>query len=416
MVIALSLAYTLSLTDRMILSLMVGPIRHDLQISDTQFGLLHGFAFALFYSAAGYPIGALVDRKSRTLMIGAGVGLWSLMTALSGLARSYGELFLARMLVGVGEAVLTPAAVSMLADLFPPQKLARATGIFNAGAMLGSGLAFLFGGLIINLVVGGDMLHVPLLGEVRPWQAVFFIVGLPGLLLSFIFLIMSDAPRQVCDTPAAASAAVWSLRTQVYALYGIFLGAGCFNLVIFANLGWFPEMLIRVRGFDQWSSGATMAVATGIFGLMGFVTGGLLSDRLFAQGRRSAPLALGLASGIASGPFALMALLSTSPLLIAVGLSGYFFFGLMYTAPVLAAIQFVTPSHMRGRVASLYMLFLTITGTGMGPVLVGLIGDHLLPARQSVNQALLVITVTVIPAGAFFFWLGRRGFVNGIRI
>ncbi|MGA1731008.1 MAG: MFS transporter, partial [Steroidobacteraceae bacterium] len=180
----LTVAYVLSFIDRTILALLVAPIRADLGISDTQLSLLHGLAFAIFYTTLGIPIALLADRLNRRNIIAAGIAVWSLATAVCGLTRSFAQLFLARVAVGVGEAALSPAAYSMIADLFPRERLGRALGIYNVGAFAGAGLAFLIGGAVIAAVAQAGAVHLPVLGEVRNWQLVFFIDGLPGLLLA----------------------------------------------------------------------------------------------------------------------------------------------------------------------------------------------------------------------------------------
>jgi len=184
LVVTLLIFYIFSFIDRQIISLLVEPIKRDLQVSDTQIGLLQGFAFAIFYTFFGIPIGRLADRVSRKKIIAAGVVIWSLMAALCGLAKNFSQLFLARIGVGVGEAALSPAAYSMITDAFPRQKLGRAFSFYNMGIPIGSGIALLVGGLVVVAVSGaGKTFTLPLFGEVRAWQFVFIVTGAPGLLL-----------------------------------------------------------------------------------------------------------------------------------------------------------------------------------------------------------------------------------------
>ena len=160
----LFLAYISSFVDRMIISLLVEPIKADFQISDTQISLLLGLSFAIFYCLAALPIGRLVDIWSRKKIVTVGITLWSFMTALCGLAQNYTQLFLARIGVGVGEASLAPAAYSMLADSFPPKKLGLAMGVFTMGTAVGAGLALIIGGAIISFVTGENGENVSLFG------------------------------------------------------------------------------------------------------------------------------------------------------------------------------------------------------------------------------------------------------------
>ena len=152
-------AFIFSIADRIIISLLVDPIKLDLELSDSDMGLMMGPAFALFYALMGLPIGRMVDRRSRTMIVGTGIFLWSIMTALCGMARSFWELFLARVGVGVGEATLSPAAYSMIADSFPKEKLGRALGVYQSGAFFGVGFALIFGGLAIQFAKGAESNH-----------------------------------------------------------------------------------------------------------------------------------------------------------------------------------------------------------------------------------------------------------------
>ena len=179
----LTLAYVFSFIDRQILNLMVEPIQQDLGINDVQMGLLMGASFAVFYTFFGIPLGRLADTRSRRLLITFGIALWSLMTAGCGLTRKFWQLALMRMGVGVGEASLSPAAYSLISDYFRPELRSTAISVYSMGIYIGSGLAFILGGLVIGFTSGRESFIVPLLGAVQSWQMVFFVVGLPGLLV-----------------------------------------------------------------------------------------------------------------------------------------------------------------------------------------------------------------------------------------
>lgn len=191
------LAYIFSYVDRQILVLMIEPIKADLNLTDTQFSLLHGLAFSLFYALIGLPIAYLADRFSRPAIISMGIIIWSIATAACGLSKNFIQLFLSRMSVGVGEAALSPAAYSIFSDLFSKQQLGRAVGVYSIGSFIGGGLAFLVGGYVISLLKGTNLVDIPILGMLRPWQVAFIIVGLPGVLIGIVFaLTVRDPERQ----------------------------------------------------------------------------------------------------------------------------------------------------------------------------------------------------------------------------
>ena len=200
-VAVLTVCYTLSFIDRQILSLLVGPIKAEFAVSDTQVGLLGGLAFSLFYTIVSLPAGRLVDRLNRRNIIAAGVFFWSLMTAACSVAMGYPGLFLARMGVGVGEATLAPAAVSMISDTFPNEKLGAAMSLYGVGIYLGSGLALLVGGLVVQLVTQTATLTLPFFGEVASWRATFLVTGIPGLLVALWVLTLREPTRRKAIEP-----------------------------------------------------------------------------------------------------------------------------------------------------------------------------------------------------------------------
>ncbi|HJL81007.1 MAG TPA: MFS transporter, partial [Gammaproteobacteria bacterium] len=195
-VIILTIAYIVSFLDRQILALVVQDVKTDLDLSDTQVSLLLGFAFALFYTTMGIPIGRLADKKSRRAIIATGITIWCLMTAACGLARNYTQLFLARVGVGVGEATLSPSGLSMISDYFPAEKRGKALGFFNMGVSVGSGIAFIGGGQIIAYVSDAPPIILPYIGEIFAWQALFLLVGLPGLIVAVLMRTVKEPSRK----------------------------------------------------------------------------------------------------------------------------------------------------------------------------------------------------------------------------
>ena len=195
-VAVLTVAYIFSFVDRQIINLLVEPIREDLQLTDTQISLLQGIAFALFYTLMGIPIARLADVSNRRAIIAVGVFLWSLMTAMCGLAKSFGQLFAARIGVGVGEAALSPPAYSLFTDYFPPGKVTRAIAVFTGGSFLGAGLAYIIGGFVVDFVTRLDVVEVPVFGQIRAWQMAFIVVGLPGILLALLVFFIARTGAQ----------------------------------------------------------------------------------------------------------------------------------------------------------------------------------------------------------------------------
>src|SRR5260370_277791 len=194
----LTLVYVFSFIDRQIMSLLVRPLRRDLGISDTQVSVLMGFGFAVFYTFCGIPLGRLADTRSRRSIIAAGLVAWSAFTAMCGLARNFWQMLVWRMGVGVGEASLSPSAYSLITDYFPKEKLATAISVYSAGIYIGAGMSYLLGGIIVRLASMQEAWMLPVVGAVRPWQVIFFAVGLPGLLVALLMdTVREPVPRGV---------------------------------------------------------------------------------------------------------------------------------------------------------------------------------------------------------------------------
>ena len=242
-------AYIFSFIDRQVITLLIQPIRADLQISDTQFSLLHGLAFALLYATAGIPIARLADSRSRPMIISVGIFVWSLATALCGVAKNFAQLFMARMAVGVGEAALSPAAYSMITDSFPKSRLGMALGVYSSGSFLGGGLAFIIGGAAIALVEQWGAQQVPLIGLVKPWQMTFFIVGLPGILVAALFILtVRDPERKGLAGRLHRAARNYTENLVLFAI-----------VVVMLHLSGETEALARYGGYG-WIGGRTLYI------------------------------------------------------------------------------------------------------------------------------------------------------------
>jgi MFS family permease len=405
-----------SLLDRSIMALLVGPIKADLDINDVQFGLLHGLAFALLYSVMGVPMGLLVDRFRRTRIVAAAVALWSVATGLCGAAQSFPSMFLARVGVGIGEAGLNPAAYSILSDCFPRRYLARAVGAFMVATYLGVGLSYVLGGLLLTAIDGAPYVDFPLLGEVRSWQAVFYLAALPGLLIATGFLFLPEPHRRGKTSRALSregnSATGGGLKaffllnkqTLFFHFFG-FVGA-----VAFANglLLWTPTMLEQKFSMPMGQIGLEFGLLLVAFGGAGPYLGGWLADRLDSRGMASAPMKTALLFAVTA-----LSLVLFLPLLdsktVMYGVLGFLILVMgAQTALAITALQLVTPSDLRGQVSAIFLLVINIAGIGFGPVLVPLLMPLLGESADS-----MVLSVTVL--GVLAFGVGAVSLFNGLQ-
>lgn len=398
-VVICMLAYIFSFVDRQILALMIEPIKQDLQLSDTQFSLLHGLAFSLFYAFMGIPIALLADRYSRPRIIAIGVAFWSLATAACGLSRNFAQMFLARIGVGVGEAALSPATYSMLSDMFPREKLGRAVGIYSIGSFIGGGMAFLIGGYVIDLLKSVDTVVVPWIGAMRPWQVTFFIVGLPGLLVALLILLtVRDPQRLGLRRNAAGQAQKPTLRDTVRFLgrhrgtfFCHYLGFSFYAMVLFALLGWTPAFYIRKFGMSPVEVGYMLGVVVLVANTAGVFCGGWLMDWLARRGYSDAPLRAGVIGAVGMALPA-VAFTQVDSLWLSVGLLLPAMFFASFPMPTsTAAMQILPPNQIRAQVSALFLLISNLIGLGLGTTAVALLTDRLFKQPAAVGQSLSIL-------------------------
>jgi len=398
----LLLAYILSFIDRNVMAILVGPIRKSFEITDFQYGLLHGLAFTVFYTLLGLPIARLADRKSRRTIVGVGVLFWSLMTCTCGLVRSFGGLFVARMGVGIGEAALSPPAHSLLSDLFPARSLPRAMSIFTLGITIGGGMAYMIGGWVLG-AVGDAELALPWVGSLEPWQLTFILVGLPGFAIGALVWTIREPKRQGRTLAEGEVVPVREVlryfRTHAR-LYGGILGSvSMLSVLGYGTITWYVEMLIRNFGAQASRVGPTFGWIFIIAGSVGALTGGLLAERLsrrYADANlRVVVLAalLWIVPGIVGPlmPTRQGALLMAAPILFL--MSSYF-------GPAIAALQTSTPNEMRALASALLLFAANLFGLGLGPPLVGALTTHVLGGDQTLHVALASLAAVFAPLAA----------------
>lgn len=400
-VLLLSLAGVASYLDRVVIGLLVEPMKADFHLSDTGFAVLQGVAFGLFYTLFAFPLGRLADSRSRRRIIMAGLAAFSLFSIASGLARQYWQLFIARTGVGTGEASLTPAAYSILSDYFPPHRLGRALGAFTTSAFFGMGMAFVLGGAIIGWLSAPGGLDWWALGDHKPWQVAFMIVGAPGLLLLIpLYLYLKEpARRGLAGAPQAmplgeVARALWGRRAVFVPM---FAGFAMVTLPGYAAVTWTPAMFIRVFGWTAAQIGLWYGLIYMSAGMAGVFFGGWFCDRLTARGMLDAPVRLSAYAFVGFAVFGVAGPLMPDPhaALVCLGLS--LFCATMPYPLAGTAIQLVTPNQMRGQASAVYLTIINLVGLGLGPILVGLFTDHLFTRPADVRYSLATLNAIAAP-------------------
>jgi len=397
----LVLVYVMNFVDRQLISILIEPIKAEFGASDAQMGILTGFAFAIFYTVAGIPVARLADVWLRRSVIAIGLAMWSGMTALTGASRSFTELWLARIGVGIGEAGGTPPSHALLSDYFPPDRRATVLGIFSLGVPIGTLVGYSLGGWI---------------GEHFGWRAAFLWIGLPGVALALLVRLTVREPRRgAFDPPRPAGRRVsagqvfrhlFALRTFRWIVPGV-------SLASFSGYGfavWKPVFLMRVHDFSMAEAGLWIGLLSGATGFLSTLLGGFSADWL-ARREPSWALRLCAVSVLSALPFQLAFLLLPDPILALLVFIPGGLVGGMWPPPSYAATQNLVPAHMRALASAILLFFLNLIGLGAGPFAVGLLSDRLAPAfgEESVRWA-LVIPLALNLVAAFSYWRASKSY------
>lgn len=408
----LALASCFALLDQGIMGLLINQIIADFNLTDTQASLLLGPAFVLFYAVLGVPLSPLIDRWRRTWIISAGVLVWSLATAVCGLASSFVQLFIARFAVGAGEAVNGPAGHSIVADYFPRERLPRAVAVLHVGMVAGSGLSLLLGGTMIWLVMQIGSPDLPLLGAMRPWQLVFMGVGLPGVLVALLLLTVREPPRRTIRaeiSPVPLVGALGYMGTR-FAIYGpLFIGLTLGSLDS-GGRAWGAAFFERTHGWPPSTYGMAAGTVAILSMLGGLWLGTLWVERMQRQGRADAPLRLIVWARAINIPFAVaMPLMPTPELALLCGAVGSLTLGM--SGPMLnAVILIITPNQVRGQMMALYLFIYTVIGQGLAPVLTALTTDYLFTSPEDLRWSIMLLHVVLLPAALVVTMLGVKPF------
>ena len=398
--VLLTLVYTFNFIDRQLLSILQESIKLELLLSDSQLGLLTGFAFALFYVTAGLPIARLADRSNRRNIVAVSVGLWSFMTAISGLVQNYSQLLAARVGVGIGEAGGSPPSHSIVSDIFPPEKRASALSFYSTGVNLGILFGFLFGGW---------------LNEFFGWRVAFMVVGIPGIILAFIVRATVKEPiRGLIENKVASDEQVpfkqvitvlWQRKTFRH----LALASGLNAFAGYGTANWLASFFIRSHEMSTGELGTWLALSTGLFGAIGILLGGILADKLGKTDKRWYLWVPGIAT-ILVAPFMLFTLLTGSQY---VALLCAFIPGLLqnvYLGNSIATTHSLVGLRWRSTASAILFLVLNIIGLGLGPFAVGYLSDFLSPSlgSESLRYAMVALLPTAMIWSSIHFFIASR--------
>ncbi len=389
----LALSFAFSFMDRQVLPLLIEPVRHTFAMSDTEIGLLQGLAFSTFYACAAIPLGWVVDRYNRVGIAATCVAAWGVATAACGLCMNFGQLLVARTATAVGEAGCSPASWSILSDLLSGRALLRATAVYNTGPYVGGGLALILGSMALRhfTVTGG--LALPLVGHLDPWQAVFIVLGLPGLILGAVILTLREPKRREFGVQERDL----STRTTLKVLFGsrqlmFFFASFVFvTSSLYIVLTWFPSVMIR----EGYGTASTIGRPLGVLFLAVGLSACFLSQFLVRKLDNSDMLGtllrrLSIVLSIQVPLVAVFALIESAS-------AAYWFYAcevatLSVTTTFMASpIELGVPNRMRGRATGLFLLCNNVLGASLGPAAVGALSDRLKGSPHSLVTAFVIV-------------------------
>lgn len=415
----LTTLYCFGSLDRQMISLLVEPIKQDLGFTDMQIGLLQGAAFALFFVVASLPVGWMIDRFSRRLIIFWGTIAWSLCAAASGLAQTFAQMFAARAGVGAGESTLQPSAFAILADTFPPAKLAFPLSIFVIGANLGSGMSLIVGGAMIDWLSQGPRIVLPVIGHLAPWEMGFILTGLPSLALAFLIFLVPERKRMITSRQAAPARSGFAELFRRYRGHARFYlchhGAFAMCIAFFMGLlAWNPAFMQRTYHWETGQIGLWLGLTQIGTATVALSFHGWFVDRLFKRGMRDAHLRYFIVLAPLSGLAAAAAYMVSSPwhtiALFNLGL----FLMMGYPGIGAAALQITTPASMRGKASAIYLIALNLVGATLGPLVIAAITDKLFHDEAMLGHSMSLFSLGAMSIAMILFALGRSSMPHAL--
>ena len=404
----LTLAQIFAFIDRQIPSMLVEPIKQDFNLTDSQIALLGGAAFSIFYAIMALPIGYAVDRYQRTKVLGTGIFLWSLMTALAGLANSFGKLFGARIGVAVGEAVMAPTSVSLVSDSFPENKQGKPMGIITAGVYIGIGITLLGGGFLIDYLTRIGGITLPLIGYLKPWQATFMIVGIPGLVLAIAAFYLKEPQRleEQIDAQLKDRKNVFlHLKEHRKTLIPMFGGLIFMALIFYSFSFWAPTMMIRTFDISLTEVGFILGMITIISSITGTIAAGSAVDYLRNKNYSDAPVRAAMIAVILALPPVISLSFVQNELGAWICIALYLLFISSFAPLGLLAISGVSTGNVKGQTAAIHAFLMMAFGLSLGPQLTAFFTDFVFVDPNLLINSVSLTGLIVLPISALLFKL-----------
>ena len=414
-VVVLCLALLVSFTDRLVINLVVDPIRTELALTDFEISLLQGAGFAVIFALAGLPCGRLADSTNRRNLIMAGITLWSFATIGCGIAPDFWSFFVARVAVGLGEAALIPAASSLIIDSFSPRRRGIALGLFSLGATFGTGTALFVGGVVLAWSAAGLLDPIPLIGSLTPWRQLFVFVGLPGLMLLPLLLMIREPARGHSSGLLPLGRVLGQLLADHGAVLRVCLVKGALGVGDYALISWLPTLLQRAHGLSALEAGGLVALSITTSGIIASVAGGALSD-LFVR-RWGVPTRVVLLLGC----YTLTIAGASTTFFAASGQQAALAFGVWALGSISGYVighvvmQESVPNEMRATTIALSLTITALLGIGLGPSLVPLVAEHVYGGEGGLQPAMATVALAAALVAFLVIWPPIRTGLAALR-
>ncbi len=417
-VLLLSLLSIVSYADRLILGILVDPIKSELGVNDTQMGFLLGLSFSFVYATLALVLAKVADSHNRRNLIIAGVLIWSIMTSASAFADGFWQLAVCRLGVGIGEAALGPAALSIISDLFSKERRHTPLSVFLSAGVIGGAGAYIIGGGAVLFVSQMADVSLPIVGQLSPWRMVFLCMGLPGILLGILMWITVSEPTrrndddEATEIEASTADVVAHLKARAGEYLPVFGGILLVQMMVYAVASWYASVLIRIYDLSISSAGFSFGIVGLIFGTSGAIFGPFIVGVLERKGRKDALLLSGLLIVAVAAPATIWAPIAPTVQLSLMALAVVMFS--LSAASALAPLlpQLIAPNAMRARVTALYFFIANLIGLGLTPVIIGFINDAGLFGVSGIHEAISFAAGILLPASVVILYFGRKRFVR----
>ncbi|BAV63672.1 MFS transporter [Sphingobium cloacae] len=395
--------YVLAWIDRLIVAMLVTLIKQDLLLSDVEISMITSTSFAIFYAVFGLPLGWAADRFSRRWIIFGGVVIWAMATTACGFARTYEQLLVGRIFVGVGEAALLPAAYSLISDAFPSRLLTRATSTFQMAGKVGSAMAFALGGVAIAFATAHTGIHIPFHGPVEPWQLVMMMVGVPGILIALLLFTFPDPGRRrgagASSSPTAQKGEIRAFVSDNWQLLALMLvGTSCLAMCGYSMTNWVPAYIERHFGWKPVQYGVALSLMN-IVSAVSLVINGWIVDRLFMRGMKDAHLRFYGWLILAFLPVVAYMFFATDVYVFLACYCVAQFITVPFMVYVSSVMGLIAPATIRARMLAFFLFVFTILGLGAGPAIVAALTQYLFHDEGALGHSLaIVVTVCSVVA------------------